>query len=213
MKRCAFIIGLLVWPLYLNDLYLIPLDNERLGLLWSLDLLFFFAIPTVTLLILIKRGRIKTSEIGLEGLPKALDFLVGAAICAILLPTVSHFLLSMLEAIFGGRLFVGYDFPDQQPVRWILIVYAALSAGILEEIIYRGVVISELERASLSPVLAVTISCLIFGGIHWGEGLGKVLAMAIWSVPFAIWFVRKRSVWAPIIAHSLYNLLIYSDVV
>ncbi len=213
MKRCARIIGLLVWPLYLKDLYLISLGNDRLGILWSLDVVFFLLIPSATLFLLTKSGRLEASVIGLNVFPKLIDFLVGVGLCAILLPIFSFFLIPTLESVFRGRLFVGYDFPDRQPLRFILIIYAALSAGILEEIVYRGVVISELQRASLPPALAVAISCLIFGGIHWGEGLGKVVAMALFGMPFAIWYVRRRSLWAPIISHTLYNLLIYSGAV
>ena len=77
MKKSITIIALLAWPLYLNDLYLIALGNTRLGLLWSLDLVFFFLIPTTTLVWLARSKQISLPEIGLASGPKPVSILAG----------------------------------------------------------------------------------------------------------------------------------------
>jgi len=213
MKRSITIIALLAWPLYANDLYLIALGNSRLGLLWSLDILFFLLIPTATLVWLIRSKRISILEIGLGSPPNAEALIAGLSLCAILIVLFHWNFDPWAGRMLPWRLYAGYDFPKDQPLRGCLIAYAALSAGFLEEVVYRGVVISQLRKNGKSAVYAVAMSCIIFGGIHWSEGPAKVLATGLWSVPLAFWYVKRKSLWGPIACHTLYDLLIFTRVV
>jgi membrane protease YdiL (CAAX protease family) len=212
MKKSIAIIALLVWPLYLNDLYLIALGNTELGILWTLDIIFFLLIPMGTLVYLVRSKCISLREIGFASPPKPISILAGLGLCALLVVLDHWTLYPMLNQI-PGRLFVGYDFPTHQPLRGCLMAYAALSAGFLEEIVYRGVIISQLMKNGKSATFAVVASCVVFGGIHWGEGPGKVLSTGLWSIPLAIWFVKRKALWGPIACHTLYDLLIFTRMV
>lgn len=85
-----------------------------------------------------------------------------------------------------------------------------MSAGILEEIIYRGIVMGQLEKSGLSSSRTVLLSCLIFGGIHWGGGPASVIATCLWAIIPSVWYVRTRDLYGPIICHILYDALLFS---
>lgn len=203
MKHSFKIILLLTWPLFLNDFYLIVLARNHLGLLWTLDVVFFFLVPTVTLVFLIRCGQVSLAEIGIGRPPTPLSIIAGIGLCVILFFFVPA-IYSYSRGLMPWRLFTGYDFPRQQPLRSITMAYAALSAGLLEEIVYRGVVISQLRRHVRSGALVVFYSCAIFSGIHWGEGPAKMVVTFVWAIVPAVWFLKSRDLWGLVTCHSLY---------
>jgi uncharacterized protein len=74
-----------------------------------------------------------------------------------------------------------------------IAVIAATSAPLVEEIIYRGILYSALQRA-IGPLLAVVVVTLMFAGLHvvqyWPD-FGAISAIALLSL--AITFVRART--------------------
>ena len=105
MKKSAAIIALLAWPLYLNDLYLIALGNRRLGLLWTLDVVFFLLIPVTTLVWLIRSKRLSLREIGLASTPRPISILAGLILCALLVVLIEWNLRPWMKALLPWRLF------------------------------------------------------------------------------------------------------------
>ncbi|MBN1673605.1 MAG: CPBP family intramembrane metalloprotease [Kiritimatiellae bacterium] len=213
MKRTLGIILLLVWPLYLNDLYLIALGDAHPGVLWTLDVLFFLVIPVITIVCLAKSRVISLREVGFPGRVSVVSVLAGVGVCALLIVVDRWQLHWWLRSVFPARLHPGYEFPEAQPLRGIVIVYAALTAGFLEELVYRGILTTELKKHIRSTTLVVVLSGLIFGGIHWGEGIAAVLDTFAWSLILAVWYVKRRRLWGPITCHVLYDLLIFSGVI
>jgi len=213
MKRSVIIILLLLWPFYLNDFYLIALQNSNLPLLWQLDLVFYFLIPTATLTVLFLTGRCSLRETGLKSpvtglcVTGGMFWLAGSII-------FFHWLLDpMLAGAIPGHLFGGYDFPADQPWRFIVIAYASLTGGVLEEVICRGIVTTELKRHIRSAPLVVVLSCALFAGIHWSEGPARLISTGLWAVIPTIWFLRSGSLWGQMIAHVGYLLVLYLKLV
>lgn len=205
-------IVLLIWPLYINDLYLIVLWDNRPVLLWAFDCLFFTIIPSATLFWLICTKQITLAEIGLTARLRVISIITGLVLAPVLIIIVFYRLGPALENLMPGRIFPGYVIANRDPWRWILIVYASVTAGVLEEVVYRGVVISQLQKHLGSGVGVVLLSSIIFGGAHWGEGPGKVVTCFIWAIPIGFWFLRKKSLWGPIVLHTLTDLLFFAQV-
>jgi len=91
---------------------------------------------------------------------------------------------------------------------------AGIVAGFVEEIFFRGFVISELEWARLGPVLQVIASGVLFGIAHSGWGLfsghvnwpaliGSVSATTIMGLAFAIAYLASRRSLMPVITGHL----------
>jgi membrane protease YdiL (CAAX protease family) len=112
-------------------------------------------------------------------------------------------LLAGLVSLLGGR----EALPEQPPamVLWIgaLPVWAraavAISAGVVEEIFFRGF---------LQPRVGVLTSTALFALAHLGYGQPFMLVgVTLLSLLYAELRRRRGSVWAPIAAHAIFDLV------
>jgi membrane protease YdiL (CAAX protease family) len=88
---------------------------------------------------------------------------------------------------------------------WFLV---SLTAGICEELVFRGYLLQQFIAWTGRPVLSVLLSGLIFGSIHLYEGLGAILPIAALGIVFGLVVVRFRGdLRAVILAHTLQDFL------
>jgi len=87
--------------------------------------------------------------------------------------------------------------------RWWVAV--SLTAGVCEEIVYRGFLIPYFMGAPASfPVtLAMIASSLVFGLAHIYQGVRGAIGTAILGMVFAVLFVTTGNLWVPIVLHAL----------
>ncbi len=85
-----------------------------------------------------------------------------------------------------------------------LRVGTLLTAGVTEEILFRGYPISRLKVATGSTAIAVGLPFVVFVVLHlpsWGAA--HLLFVSVAAVLFTLAFVWRRNLWANIIAHIL----------
>lgn len=82
----------------------------------------------------------------------------------------------------------------------------SITAGIVEEIVYRGFVLWYLSQ--FMPLwAAVIVSSLAFGFGHSYQGANGAVRAGLVGLAFAIFYVGTGSIWLPIIAHALLDIL------
>ena len=82
----------------------------------------------------------------------------------------------------------------------------SITAGIVEEIIYRGFVFWYL--AHYLPAWAVVlVAALVFGLAHSYQGAANMLRVTLVAMAFGAYFLLAGSVWLPIVAHALLDIL------
>lgn len=82
----------------------------------------------------------------------------------------------------------------------------SITAGIVEEIVYRGFVIWYLGQ--FMPLwAAVILSSVVFGLAHGYQGANGILRVALIGLAFGIYYVVTGSIWLPILAHILLDAL------
>jgi membrane protease YdiL (CAAX protease family) len=92
-------------------------------------------------------------------------------------------------------------------LRWILISWT--TAGVGEEIIYRGFYMKQVarlfgEQKRSSWMIGLVISSIVFGLVHFHQGIGGMLGVGITGLVFGYFYLRsERNLWVPIIAHGL----------
>lgn len=105
-----------------------------------------------------------------------------------------------------GQLSPFYPVTDGQRVLWI---FAALTAGVCEEVIYRGFCINMLKNRGVNRWLAVLIAAIPFILIH---GLAGVLSFQsflfyfLGALFFGVLYVLSNRLWINIWVHALFNL-------
>jgi membrane protease YdiL (CAAX protease family) len=105
-----------------------------------------------------------------------------------------------------GRL--AFFMPKTPPeFRWFGAV--AVTAGICEEILWRGFLIHYFGRDPwhLGIFAAVVISSLSFASAHLYLGLKSVLGALVGGILFALLFVLTGNLLVPIIVHAVLDLL------
>ena len=82
--------------------------------------------------------------------------------------------------------------------------------GLSEEVVFRFYLINLLLLRGMSPAMAIIVSTLIFGGIHWSYGAGAVVFATLAGLVLSIIFMSTRNLIAPIIAHAAYDAFYFA---
>lgn len=87
-----------------------------------------------------------------------------------------------------------------------VLVARAVEAGLLEEIVVVGYLVTRLRQVGASDVSAIGASALLRGAYHLYQGWGGFLGNVAMGVLFATVFTRRRRVWPIVIAHVLLDV-------
>jgi membrane protease YdiL (CAAX protease family) len=91
----------------------------------------------------------------------------------------------------------------QQIVAAVMVLVVAIS----EETIFRGYLILRFRTITRSPVAAIVIATIIFSIGHGYEGLGGVVIVGIMGAVFAVVYLWRKSLIAPIVMHFMQDFI------
>jgi membrane protease YdiL (CAAX protease family) len=92
---------------------------------------------------------------------------------------------------------------SEQIVATLMVLVVAIS----EETIFRGYLLLRFKSITKSPLAAVVISTIIFSIGHGYEGLGGVIIVGIMGAVFAVIYLWRKSLIAPIVAHFMQDYI------
>jgi membrane protease YdiL (CAAX protease family) len=97
----------------------------------------------------------------------------------------------------------------RSPLEFLLWFGVSLTAGLCEELIFRGYLLQQLTAWTRMPIASIVIAALLFGSVHLYEGLGAILPLAALAVVYGF-VVRhfKGDLRAVIVAHTLQDFLV-----
>ncbi|HXI87858.1 MAG TPA: type II CAAX endopeptidase family protein [Parvularculaceae bacterium] len=130
------------------------------------------------------------------------DFAVGAVIC-IAMFSIGDQVSAWLDPANGSTLnVIPRDSLD-------MTVWVALSvtAGIVEEVVFRGYLQVQLARLGLPALGAVAAQTVVFAAGHLYEGLNAVTVITIYGLLYGLFAVRLRSLRPLIIAHVAFDIV------
>lgn len=95
------------------------------------------------------------------------------------------------------------------PLDLLMWFGVSLTAGLCEEIIFRGYLLQQLNAWTRRPVLSIMLAALLFGSVHLYEGLGAILPLAALAVVYGF-VVRhfRGDLRAVVIAHTLQDFIV-----
>lgn len=138
--------------------------------------------------------------------------------------------LIILGGFFGVAAIVGYFLPEQENemirilrssrnVVYLVAVLATFTAPLVEEVIYRGILYSAVQR-SVGIGWAVLIVTALFAGVHflqyWGSP-GTIILICLLSLILTLIRVRTNNLLPCFILHTVFNglqsvsLIFYDD--
>jgi membrane protease YdiL (CAAX protease family) len=89
-----------------------------------------------------------------------------------------------------------------------LLIFTALTAGVVEELIFRGYLQPRLELIFKNPYLAIIISSILFGALHYRYGtVINVIVPFFIGLVFSYYYWKYRNITVIIITHFLWDLI------
>jgi membrane protease YdiL (CAAX protease family) len=152
---------------------------------------------------ILRRHRIGLGDLGLPDPRRATRTI--AVLAAVGLFLVLTRALAGPISIFGGTPFFGNGSPAGGPQRLVWVV-VAITAGLCEEFVYRGVALTLLRRRGLSPVASVALASVPFALMHGPAGIFGFPFVGTLAVLMSIVYLRTRSLAPGIVMHALLDL-------
>lgn len=126
-----------------------------------------------------------------------------------LLVLIGAALVLFREAItYGGNVSSAIQLLPRTGGERSLFVLSALTAGICEEFVYRGFGIRLLQRAGLPTFAAVLFTSAAWVMIHGQVGPLLFAAYLVIGVGFALLFLWRGKLIAPLVVHALLDLAV-----
>ena len=133
---------------------------------------------------------------GLRDTALALLFVVGLRGCS-----------AVLQYVLGQSLAnTGFLLPNG-PLESLLWIGVAITAGVCEEIVYRGYLQPQLWALSGSLPLSIALQALIFGVAHVYQGWRPAVITAVYGLVFGLLAAWRKSIVPGAIAHSLFDVI------
>ena len=92
-------------------------------------------------------------------------------------------------------------------IQQIVATFMILIVAISEETIFRGYLILRLKSVTGSPFAAIVISSIIFSIGHGYEGMAGVIIVGIMGACFAVIYMWRKSLIAPITMHFMQDFI------
>jgi hypothetical protein len=186
------------------------------GTLWLLHVICIAIVPPCILATLHRGGGLKLTDYGID---KAVKFatLFEIVVVATWL-TLAWYVTGQIFLILGrwlinawpelGFVYVGSKLiPETGAPHILKAIYLASVYGVFEEIYFRGLTRIIAERSGLPnwKIWYVIGSSVLFGSIHWGQGLEAVLAAFGIGLMASSYYARWKDLRPLILAHAAYD--------
>lgn len=201
---------LLVSPFYLNDFASIYIDDWRVWL--TIDYLGVKLLPLVLVLWLVRSGRVSFRDLGLvrQGPVVMVAVFLLLTLVATIIDQNGY---RLLEGVSGYAALGGMPPITSRAWDWFDLTLGLLLVGIVEELVFRGVMLHFLRRYTRNTLAIVVISAVVFGLIHWSLGLSAVLVTTAIGAVFMLAYIRTGSLLPIMLAHFAVNFIDFSGVV
>ncbi|MGI8436687.1 MAG: CPBP family intramembrane glutamic endopeptidase [Chthoniobacterales bacterium] len=163
------------------------------------EALIWFCVISLLVIIRLGEGRtLRSVHLGTSPIGKSILWgIIIALLCA-----VAGAVVGFLAHFQGGELAKGLF---QCPL-W-LVVLVVLTAGVAEELFYRGYAIERLQQLGLNRYLAGGIPLLVFGCAHITNGLANVAIALVLGLILTAVYLWRRDLLANMIGHFLVDFV------
>jgi membrane protease YdiL (CAAX protease family) len=194
------------------------LYRNAVSLYWAFDIAKFVIVPALILAWLYRRHSLSPSRYGLERFGKGEHWFhaLGLILLVSLILAVVYHLSSRMAWSIAATAPPTFTYSNSVPSGWLhfpVVVYFGLTAGFVEEVFLRGLPVRYLQCRHgdhWSRPAYVAGTSLLFGLIHWENGIPEIFATAAFGVAAAVIYLKLRNLWPLIMAHILIDVWWFS---
>jgi len=186
-------------------------------LFWLADLSQFVILPVAIVILLARKFKIGPPDYGFTSIQKsgASAFNLITLAWVTLLLFAAYELTSRYLWLYGHftRPEVVYrHFIPSGVARPYVTVYFALTAALVEEMVYRGLFWRALAGLSSRYRVGLYIigSSMLFAAIHWENGWPEVIAAGVFGIGACVIYLRIHTLWPLVFAHFVSDLRVFT---
>jgi membrane protease YdiL (CAAX protease family) len=182
-------------------------------LYWGFEMLTWVVIPSTILLLVIRTPGVQLCDLGYHGNFRGRSniglIVLACAIFAPLCYGVYFYSYGFFSELFPGQGFFRYEsiVPESGILYFAVTIYLGLSAGLVEEFLFRGLLYRAFSGFRHSLALFLVISPILFSLVHWENGLANLASTYVVGVFMAIAYLGLRNLWPLVIGHIFTDLL------
>jgi membrane protease YdiL (CAAX protease family) len=185
------------------------------AIFWVYDLTKWVVLPAVTLFTMHMWCGARASDFDLQGPGQRWSLTQLSALSVLFsMLAMSYFGFRALAARFlptEGNFDLGALLPVGE-AHLLVVVYLCLTAAVVEELFYRGVLLETIAPAGAGVGRAtayVALSSTLFAFSHFESGAAEVLATGLYGVVAAVFALRVRNLWPLIIGHFITDFVAF----
>jgi membrane protease YdiL (CAAX protease family) len=199
-----------ITPLELNGLYNGYLSQFP-AWYWLVETFTWILLPSLLLWMGMRSGWFSTDDIGLHtricGRRNIWLFVVTLIGLSWLVAELSLWSNLLARAIFPvnyGKL--DFEYTDVIPAgglgRFLALTHLALTAGIVEELYFRGLVRLLFSNGAIGNLGFIVCSSVLFASIHWEGGVWVLTEALLFGLSTAVIYSITGNLWPLIIGHA-----------
>jgi membrane protease YdiL (CAAX protease family) len=191
--------------------------HSNLAIFWGFELFSWVVLPGIIFGYLFKFQHITWDDLGLHNKinrQKNLGTLVFLCVLAVLFTYPLDKIFTRIAVAFVGYIPPYFYYQSMQPnmllLKWLSTIYFALSAGIVEELYYRGLFYKIAESTSNPKLLYLLLSPAIFAIAHWEQGMDNVLETYLFGIIASLFYLKFKNLWPLIFGHVVTDYVWFS---
>ncbi len=201
-------------------MFLSDLSKSNIVGFWTQDLIHFVVTPGVFLYYVYKRFGFTPKDYGLikgsSAYPTAellgASFFIAFFLGFIMIPIDYMSYYFFLNHGFAAPDFSYKDVVPKGLLKLPVVFYLAITAGLVEEIIFRGIpykLISESQVIKHKKFIYIFVTSIAFSTVHWTNGLYFLAPTFIFGLFAALLYLKLKNLWPLVGAHFLYDFYVF----
>lgn len=211
-----FFVGIL--PLLLNGFYNSYLSQTPFRY-WAVETLTWIVLPSILLWSARRSDLFGAADLGLHlsvsgrsSWPLFLGSILIAAPLVVLVDVYSAEAARSLFPVNHGA--AAFQYRDLVPAtsfpRLLVLLYLCLSAGLVEEVYFRGMARLLFPAGWQGSLSYIAFSALLFSSIHWEGGVWNLSEALLFGLATSALYVSLGNLWPLIIGHVVSDYLWFS---
>ena len=177
-------------------------------------------LPALVLAAAIRLGGMAPAEYGLTAraptrtaLHAGLAWLALSAVYFVVGPLLAAGLAGLGVPTWPPVFDLGQHLPSSGPGRALTAVYLAVAAGVVEELIFRGLALAFASRLPSGRCVQLAVfhfvSTVVFAAGHWEQGFAGTVAAGAYGLAAGLIYLRLRALAPLVVAHTTLDLVAF----